>query len=239
MLEDDDFSGVTEFVTDTFLGTAGHAIQAIDANLHSMIGIADGDNAAKGLITLQEKGDLACDRSKGKLRMMIELPGIARQYNICVDSRTAENVMKQVSANPMIPLMNFGNCLLSEGVLKPIDHVVRDAKNVIADMITIGKRPSDVANNMKNAFSNISKILHKGLAGQYLTNAGDLVDASACFQIKTNNDPGMEFKVVDVPHLMNSIVSTQFLSGQRMESSPFARKANRNRCDDHGDMCKI
>jgi hypothetical protein len=203
-----------------------------------MIGVADGDNAAKGLIKVQEKGDLACDRSKGKLRMMIELPGIARQYNICVDSRTANNVMKQVGENPMIPLMNFGNCLLSEGVLKPIDHVVRDAKNVIADMITIGKSPSDVALNLKNAFTNISKIIHKGLAREYLIDAGDLLDTATCFQIKTNNDPGMEYKVVDVPHFMESIVSTQFMSGQRMEPSPFARKNDRNQCKRH-DMCKI
>ena len=239
VFEEDDFSGVAEFVTDTFIGAAGHAVQAIDANLHSMLGIADAENSAKQLIKLQEKGDLACDKSKGNLRMMVELPGIARQYNICLDSRTAKNVVKQISADPMVPLKNFGDCLLSEAVLKPIDHGIRDVKNAVADLIYFGSKPADFTVNLQNAFSNISKFIHKGLSGEYFAlEPRDLADATTCFQIKTNNDPDMEYKVVDIPHFMESIVSTEFLSGKRMKPAPFARRPQRSRCSDH-DMCRI
>jgi len=240
IFEDDDVSSIAELVTDNVLGAAGHAVQAMDANIHSMIGIADADNTPKQLIKLQEKGDAACDKSKGNLRMMIEMPGIARKYTVCLDSRTAKNVVQQIAQDPMKPVTNFANCLLSEEILKPLDHGIRDAKNIVADLVYLSQKPSDYTKNLQNAFNNISKIVHKGLAGEYfMLDPKALVDTKNCFQIKTNNDTGLDYKIVDVPHFLESIVSTEFIAGKKMQSAPFARKAQRNRCNEHDDMCKI
>lgn len=226
-----DPTGPIEVLSESFT-IIGDMIRAIDANAHDFLGLDS--RVPKALIKLGEKGDEVCDNSKGDIRMTIEYPGFARQFNACIDMKTARNLAKQLGNVPVKPIENFANCALSEVIMKPIDHNIRDIKNNIADIVTAVKKPEDVVGNIRTAATDISEVLHKGVAGSYLLfDPYDYGDALTCFQAKTN---GVPFETVGFSELGEGIVSMKFIGGQKIEPTPFSKKLER--CNDH-DTCPI
>lgn len=215
-----DPTGITEFATES-LGVLGQGLRSLNANIQKLIMLDP--SVARGLIKLGEKGDEVCDASKGDTRMLIEFPGIAREFGLCIDSKTARNVGKQLLTDPIKPFVNALDCGFSESLLKPIDHFVRDVKNGVADVTRL---------RLKESFQNFVDAVQKVFAGTYRIHLSP--DAITCFQAKTNDVP---YYTTGVMELASDLLDLKWLGGERMARTPFtepnqfARKAPRKTCD--------
>lgn len=225
-LLEQDPTGPVEAITEG-LNVIPNAARAINANLQELL-LLD-PRIAKGLNQLGEKGDQICDKARGDVRATIELPwNFFRDYNVCLSTKTMRNLANQLVTNPRKPLMNFGECALSETILKPIDHAVRDLKNAGADTIALAtgkKRMGNIATVVQSSANTIIGSLQKGLAGTYLIYPHP--DTWTCFQAKTD---GVDYDTVTVPEFIEGLTSIKFLGGERIEPAPFAMKGNRNAC---------
>lgn len=221
-LLEDDPTGPVEAVTEG-LNIAGDSLRAINANLQELVGLDP--RVAKELIKLGEAGDRVCDQSKGDIRMTIEFPGFNRQFNACIDMKTARNLANQIVTEPVKPLINFAECALSESILKPVDHVVRDVKNGFADLIRAIINPAQLVPNIRNGAQNVIDAVQKGFAGSYLITPSP--DSLVCFQAKTND---VDYKTVNVNDVFQGLMSLEWITGGGIKPTPFSRNDDRDVC---------
>ncbi len=208
--------------------TASEGLSAIQdgllaANVNIQEALTLDSSVARGLISLGEKGDQVCDADRGDIRMTVEIPGLTRQFNACIDTKTARTVAKQIVSDPIKPLMNAIDCGLSESLLKPVDHFTRDAKNVVASIIRFGVKPGDILGSAKNVLQNGVDIVQKIWAGSYAIWLNP--DAITCFKARTSDVP---YETIDIMKLANDVLDLKWIGGERMERTPFASKESRS-----------
>lgn len=225
-LLEEDPTGPIEAISEG-LNVIPNAARAIGINLQELLTLDT--RIAKGLNQLGEKGDQICDNARGELRATVELPwNFFRDFNVCLSSGTVKNLANQLATDPKVPLMNFGECALSETILKPIDHAVRDLKNAGADVMAVvtGKRNlANVSAVVMASANTIVGALQKGLAGTYLIYPNP--DTWICFQAKTD---GTDYKTVTINKFLEGLGNLDFVKGDRIESTEFASRDERHVC---------
>jgi hypothetical protein len=208
---EDDPTGIVEGVSEG-LNVVSDSLSALNVNLQEFLKLDP--TIMKGLVKVGEAGDRVCDASHGDMRLTVEFPfvfgGGHRQFNLCLDAKTAKTVGKQIASEPLKPVMNAVECGLSEMLLKPVDHVISDVKNIVATIVRFGLQPSDVLGNAKNVVQNGVDIIENFWSGSYGIWLNP--DGLSCFQSKTL---GLPYETVDIGRISSDVQDQRFMKGER------------------------
>lgn len=210
-----DPTGVAEFITES-LGTVQKVVLVTQMTLKQLVGL--NNDVQKNLIKVSDSGDKFCDSLGGKLKMSIQLPnlqpphGWTRWFDACIEAETAKKVIESMAKNPMEPIAKFAECAISEDLIKPIDNVIVDIKDAIANVVSSVGNVGDIQKVAMNTIQMVTDGLENFLAGSYTINPLNL-DTISCFQNKMS---GLEYKTTGFDTIVKNLTDIGFITGQKI-----------------------